>query len=251
MSIVLNATTMSLQLVLASAEAANKLAISAKFTDTNNTSGVTTPGVQDSVSNGVTPVTIVAAPASNHTRTLTDLVVENLDTASAVLTVSLNNNSVLTVLTAQPLAPGQQAIVANAQSWGSLWGNGSGWTIVNASLATIAGTVQTGPGARTALLTSTAVNIAASGDNTVIAASGSTVIRVYRLEFLCNGAVNVITKDVVNNITSEPVQNFASGGGKILDYDGEPWYTTAAGGSFGFNLSGAVQVSGRVWYTQA
>jgi hypothetical protein len=53
------------------------------------------------------------------------------------------------------------------------------------------------------------------------------------------------------SLTLVPTMNFQAGGAKVLDRQTEqprPWYITSPGNGFVINLSGAVQVSGRVWY---
>lgn len=122
MSIILDATTKSLELLLAAATTTNAMSISTQYFDTNNSTGVSTPGVQDAQSNGVTPVTIVSTPASNHTRTVTEVIVLNLDTASNVVTVQVNNSSVLFVLTATQVSIGWQLLLTASGAWVSSGG---------------------------------------------------------------------------------------------------------------------------------
>jgi hypothetical protein len=99
-------------------------------------------------------------------------------------------------------------------------------------------------------LTEASINISSSGDNTIVALSGSTTIRIYAIYFTCAAAVNITFKDSTpTSLTG--AMTFGAGGGMVLDPVGRPWFTTAAAKGFIMNLSGAFQVSGRVYYTQS
>lgn len=156
-NIALAGTTSSVQVVLAGATTTNNLTINAQFVDTVTMTGIGTPGVQDSVTNGATPVTAVTAPASGHTRSVTGLVVTNLDTVSAVVTVNLDIATVLTPQIVAPLAPGQALVmVPSGTGWAvtspliSSGGGGSSST-GRGALTDASGTVTAGGAAQTAL----------------------------------------------------------------------------------------------------
>lgn len=92
-----------------------------------------------------------------------------------------------------------------------------------------------------------AINHAANGDNTIIAARTGQRIRVYQLFFVVNAAVNIIFKEGSNNLTG--TINMLANGSFVLDFSGYPWFTTASGSAFLINLSAAQQVSGRIYFT--
>lgn len=94
------------------------------------------------------------------------------------------------------------------------------------------------------------INFAASGDNTVVAAVASQVIRVYRIFFVVSGATNITIKDGASTSLTGAM-TFNTGGAWVLDMSGDAWFTTASGNSFIINSSNAVQVSGAVYYAQA
>lgn len=95
-----------------------------------------------------------------------------------------------------------------------------------------------------------AINFSASGDNTIIAASGSTTIRIWKLMLVVAGTTSLTIKDSAPTSFSGAMP-FTQGGSLVLDFDSEPWYLTAAGKAFVINSSNAVQVSGTVWFSQS
>lgn len=99
-------------------------------------------------------------------------------------------------------------------------------------------------------LTPASVSFASSGDNTVVSATSGQTIRVMRLLLVPNGLVSVTMKDGASTSLSGVMQ-LASSIPFQLPLDGEPWFLTTAGNAFIINLSGAVQVSGVVWYTKS
>jgi hypothetical protein len=100
-------------------------------------------------------------------------------------------------------------------------------------------------------LTEAAINAAASGNNTLIAAGGaSNKIRIYKLFLVVNGgAVNLKFQDGAAGTDFFPVLPFSDKQAWVLDYDGRPWFTGSANTLFNMNLSAAIQVSGRIYYT--
>ncbi len=121
MAIVLDATTKTVTIVLAGATTANKLLVNAQLVDTVNATGVGTIGAQDALSNGTTPVTVVSAPSSGHTKTVNYLSVQNVDTASAVVTLKIVTSGVGVVLVTRPLAPGQVLSMTPDGGWAVGW----------------------------------------------------------------------------------------------------------------------------------
>lgn len=95
-------------------------------------------------------------------------------------------------------------------------------------------------------LTGLRIATAVAGDNTLVAAVAGQTTRVHRLKLSVAGAVSVQIKD---GATVLDVFNFAGvGGSVVLDFSSRPWYVTSANTALVINLSGAVQVDGRVEY---
>lgn len=95
-----------------------------------------------------------------------------------------------------------------------------------------------------------AINIAAAGDNTVIAAVVGQTIRIYHYDLVVNNNVVVTLKDGAAAM-SGPYQ-FTAGAGMAYDAPGGIYpIVLTAGSAFVINLGGAVQVSGFIQYTQS
>lgn len=90
------------------------------------------------------------------------------------------------------------------------------------------------------------IDIASSGDNTVISAVAGTRIRVYRIFAIAAATVAVTVKDGA----STALTGAMTLGTMVLDYDECPWFTCTGNNAFILNLGDAVQVSGRVYYIQ-
>lgn len=121
------------------------------------------------------------------------------------------------------------------------------------AINTLAGYI--GQGIASALsLTAAKIDISTSGDHTLIAGVANEVIKVYRLFFYPAAAVSVIYKDGSTALTGAIALNPGTAnntpGFQVLDLDYHPWFTCSAGANFVLNLSGAVQVSGAIYYTQ-
>jgi len=126
--LILDATTKSLEVRLAGAVSANQLPVTAYYTDITTT--LYTPGSNDTQSNGATAVTIVAAPAASTQRHVESISVYNADTAAATVTIQLNNNSTLRIITKVTLQAAEQLF----------YEDGMGWQIIDANGAVIRGT---------------------------------------------------------------------------------------------------------------
>jgi len=126
--LILDATTKSLEVRLAGAVSANQLPVTAHYTDITTT--LYTPGSNDTQSNGATAVTIVAAPAASTQRHVESISVYNADTAAATVTIQLNNNSTLRIITKVTLQAAEQLF----------YEDGMGWQIIDANGAVIRGT---------------------------------------------------------------------------------------------------------------
>ena len=94
------------------------------------------------------------------------------------------------------------------------------------------------------------LGFASSGDNTIVAAVAGQVIRVYKIFFVVASAVSVKFKDGAGTDLTAAM-SLTGSGSFVLDFDPYPWVSTTSGNAFVINLSGAVQASGRLWYTQS
>lgn len=126
--LILDTTTKSLEVKLAGAVSANELPVTAHYTDITTT--LYTPGSNDTQTNGATAVTIVAAPGASTQRHVESISVYNADTAAATVTIQLNNNSTLRIITKVTLQAGEQLF----------YEDGMGWQIIDANGAVIRGT---------------------------------------------------------------------------------------------------------------
>lgn len=98
------------------------------------------------------------------------------------------------------------------------------------------------------MLSEAIINFASSGDNTIVAGVAGQTVRVFRMFFVTNTATNVTPKDGSVGLTG--AISMGTRGSFVLDLDGEPWFTTSTGNAFVINSSSAVQVSGRLFFTQ-
>ena len=98
---------------------------------------------------------------------------------------------------------------------------------------------------RLPILTRVAINFNTTGDNTIIAADASNRIVIHRLWLVVAGATNLTFKDNLPSPAAVPLGQF---GGITFDATGEPWFCTDKNSAFIINQSGAVQVSGCIYY---
>jgi hypothetical protein len=130
MAIVLDATTKSLEIVLAGAITTNQLPFSAYYAD--KTATTFTAGSNDGATNNTTAVTVVAAPAASTQRLISNVTIYNADTAQATVTVQLNNNATTRILHKVTLDAGDQLVYETSAGWqvldssGKLKSTGSG-----------------------------------------------------------------------------------------------------------------------------
>jgi len=91
------------------------------------------------------------------------------------------------------------------------------------------------------------INIAGNGDNTVVSAPASGGIEIYQIAFTSAGAVNVVFK---NGSTAQSGAYILTQNGSSLffPYTGVPWSVADAGANWVINLSGAVALTGQVFY---
>lgn len=96
---------------------------------------------------------------------------------------------------------------------------------------------------------SAVINFSSSGDNTVIALNSTLPIHVYGILFTVGGATNITFKAGSTSLSGALV--FTGNGSSMtiqINMD-EPYFSCAPGSAFIMNSSGAVQVSGTVYYT--
>ncbi len=131
MSIILQGTSESLRVVLSAAPATTQLAITSSWQD----QGI---GGGDSslLSNGTTPVTVVAAPAASVSRWVGGFSAYNQDTSAATVSVQkLVSGTAYTLFKARIL-PGCHIFYDNSQGWRVLDANGNVQTASNQSPST-------------------------------------------------------------------------------------------------------------------
>ena len=92
------------------------------------------------------------------------------------------------------------------------------------------------------------INFSSSGDNTVVAAFGSSPINVYCIRYTVNGATVVTYKDNATALSGGIILT-GNGSSETLPMSDEPWYQIQPGDAFIMNSSNAVTFGGNVWYT--
>jgi hypothetical protein len=115
--IVLDATTKSLQILLAGAVTTNQLAFTASYADYIASPAAFTPGANDGQTNGATAVTLVAAPAASTQRQVKRINVYNNDTAPATVTIRLNNGGTLRTQLTVTLQTGERIEYEDAEGF--------------------------------------------------------------------------------------------------------------------------------------
>jgi hypothetical protein len=102
--LVLDTTTKSITVAMSGAPATTNPDFVTAYSDDNGTTFV--EGSSDGALNGTTQVTLVSAPAASTRRLIKSIFVENRDTASVTITVTLNNNGTLRNIAKVTLAVG-------------------------------------------------------------------------------------------------------------------------------------------------
>lgn len=92
-----------------------------------------------------------------------------------------------------------------------------------------------------------ALSISTNGDNTVISAPAAGGIEVYQMCFTAGGAVNVTFKNGTTAQSGAFVLT-ANGSSLFFPYTGVPWSWADAGNNWIINLSGAVPLTGSIYY---
>jgi hypothetical protein len=100
-------------------------------------------------------------------------------------------------------------------------------------------------------LTCADINAASSGNNTIISATAGQRIVVYKIWFVVNAAVGIKFKDGTGtDFNAYAIPFTAQGDSMTLYFDGKGHWETTTGNAFVINLSGAVQITGRVCYAK-
>ncbi len=136
----LDATTASLEVVLAGAITTNQLPIVSSWADKTTTTF--TPGKTTTQTNSTSTITIVAAPAASTQREVHSINVYNADTVAATITIRENDNSTLRTLVKVTLVVGDTLFYTHSSGWKVM--DSTGAEKVNSSL-TLTGDV-TGTG---------------------------------------------------------------------------------------------------------
>lgn len=98
-------------------------------------------------------------------------------------------------------------------------------------------------------LTEVAINVASSGDNSIVAATAAQIIRVWAFWFKVNGgAVNLKWRSAANDL--HPALPFNDREGWVMPLMLRPWLTCTVAEALNLNLSAAIQVSGRLYFTK-
>ena len=135
--IYLDSTTRVLQAVLAGAVTANQLEVTTFFFDylPQSTTTLRRGATKVTATNSTTDVTIVAAPAVNGIiRNIHTIFIQNKDTASATVTVKLDDSGTETLFVKQALAVGESLVYEDQNGW-SVLGSGTLATISPTQLA--------------------------------------------------------------------------------------------------------------------
>lgn len=113
---ILDATTKSIEVLLAAAPATNQLVVVADYYD-DPTTGKGFSGEVDTLTNGTTAVTAVPAPATGNVRGVSAVSIFNNDTVLATVTVRLNTNGTFRVIMNVSIAPGETLHYLQTQGW--------------------------------------------------------------------------------------------------------------------------------------
>jgi plastocyanin len=137
----LDATTKSLEVVLAGAITTNQLPVVVNWSD--GTTSTYTGGNTIANTNGATAVTVVAAPAVSTIRDIDYLSVRNIDTATATVTVQYRISGTAYTLAKITLNVGDQLTYTHADGWFATDSNGARKTVQSTQLqGTATGTIN-------------------------------------------------------------------------------------------------------------
>ena len=195
--LVLDTTTKSITVAMSGAPATTNPDFVTAYSDDNGTTFV--EGSSDGALNGTTQVTLVASPAASTRRLIKSIFIENKDTASVTLTITLNNNGTLRNIAKVTLAVGD--------TWST-----DGVTDTNGNLKTIQSPVNLATGVAGILpvanggTNASTASITSFNNITGYTASGATGTTSTNLVFstsptLTTPTIGVATATSVNKVT--------------------------------------------------
>ena len=197
--LVLDTTTKSVTVAMSGAAAITNPDFVTAYSDDTGTSF--TEGSSDGALNGTTQVTLVAAPAASTKRLIKSIFIQNKDTASVTLTITVNNNGTLRNLAKVTLAVGD--------TWST-----DGTTDTNGNLKTIVSPVN--------LANATGVLAVANGGTGVTTSTGTGSVVLSTSPTLVTPALGTPSSGVVTNLT----------GTASININGTVGATTASTGAF-------------------
>lgn len=117
----LDSTAKTIEVILSSTVASNQLDWVAAYVDIDQANASwANANENNGVTNNAVAVTMVNAPASGETRKIDFINVHNNDTASAEVTVRLNNSASVRVLAKVTLEPGDSLFYTNESGWNTV-----------------------------------------------------------------------------------------------------------------------------------
>jgi hypothetical protein len=180
---------------------------------------------------------------------------------SGVATVSVSNTPNVSVINTPSVSvtntPSVNATVVN-QSTVSVAGT-VGVSVNNTPTVTLGASLPAGTNyvgniqfntPTLASLSSTVVDTSATGDNVIVSTQSAQTVRIFRMFFVVSAATTITLKSG-GSAKLTGTMTFNAGGAFVLDFEGEPWFITAASQAFIINQTGTAQISGLVQYTQS
>jgi hypothetical protein len=171
--LVLNATNKTIKVSMAAPAATTNPGFAAAWADNNSTSFI--EGASDGALNGISDVTVIAAPAASTRRIVKKIMIENCDTAAVTITVKYDNNGTQRILAKTTLAVGD--------TWsfeGVYDGNGNFKTAVsNTATAIVVGSTTISGGSTGQILydnAGTLGELATTGSGNVVRATSPTLV---------------------------------------------------------------------------
>jgi hypothetical protein len=136
-----------LQIVLDAAPVTTQPSFVTSYADLTTLS--LTPGMNTGTGTGVTPVDIVAAPATSTQRQIKAITIFNADVAGITVTVILNDNGTARNLVKVALAAGQSLVYSENDGWKTMPGGANGFVPPPlTTILTASGTYNTPTGAK-------------------------------------------------------------------------------------------------------
>jgi hypothetical protein len=96
----------------------------------------------------------------------------------------------------------------------------------------------------------TAINFASAGDNTLVTGISGKIISVFKIFFVVSLPTNLIFKDGTGGTALTGAIPVPANGSLTFTFDTTPWFTASFGNNFVLNQSSTAQISGTVYYFQ-